>query len=70
MKKGIRSIRLSRETLRHLTASQLRGPRGAAAVASNPNSQEGDSCMQSCFFVTCNDTCPWPTQTGAALQAR
>ena len=68
MRKRVRALQLNRETLRNLTAAPL----GAVQGGSNPNSQEGDSCIQSCFFVTCNDTCPWPTtpETAQAAQAQ
>jgi hypothetical protein len=57
MRKRVRALQLNRETLRNLSAAPL----GAVHGGSDPNSQEGTSCIQSCFYVTCYDTCPWPT---------
>lgn len=62
MRKRVRALHLNRETLRNLTAAPLQAARGEGADPVDPTSQEGTSCIQSCFFITCNDTCPWPTR--------
>jgi hypothetical protein len=70
MRKRVRALHLNRETLRNLTAAPLRAARGGGIDPIDPNSQEGTSCIQSCFFNTCYETCPWPTspQTVQAAQ--
>ena len=56
MKKTKVKLTLNRETLRDLVASRT----------SDPN----DSCVQSCFLVSCGDTCepPLPSLQGTAVQ--
>jgi len=55
-KKANVKLNLNRETLRDLVSSQ--------AVRNDPN----DSCVQSCYFVSCGDTCqpPLPSLQGTA----
>jgi hypothetical protein len=72
MKKQPRHLTLGRETLRHLATPHTgqRGPlghaaAGAAAAGVAPLSQEGTSCVQSCYFNTCYDTCQWEAAVGA-----
>lgn len=56
----LRSIQLTKETLRDLDPARLRTPRGAgAAGVAAQISQEGDSCLQSCYINTCYETCQW-----------
>jgi hypothetical protein len=62
MRKRPSLLRLNRETLRNLTAPEMR----TVAGGSSPYSDEGASCEQSCFFITCNAGCPWPVRTNAA----
>jgi hypothetical protein len=57
MKKTVRPLRIGRETLLHL--GQGRVAVGGAAVGVATLSQEGASCLQSCYFNTCYDTCQW-----------
>jgi hypothetical protein len=63
MRKRPSLLHLHRETLRNLTAPQLR----TAAGGSSPFSDEGASCAQSCFFNTCYEGCPWPARTNVAV---
>jgi len=46
MKKNRLKLALSRETLRHLAESRTAGG--------------DDSCFQSCYLVSCGDTCEAP----------
>ncbi len=68
MRKRVRSLCLGKETLHRLSDNGLRA--AAAAVAAGgvvaPISQEGNSCLQSCYFNTCYDTCQWETANGFA----
>lgn len=66
MKKAVHPLRLSRETLLHLNQGRLHHAAAAAAraVGGAQMSQEGDSCLQSCYLNTCYDGCIWPTQAG------
>lgn len=71
MKKQVRHLTLGKETLCHLAAPRAgeRGPlgqaAGGAAAGVAPLSQEGTSCVQSCYFNTCYDTCQWEAAVGA-----
>jgi hypothetical protein len=72
MKKQVRRLTLGKETLRHLAAPRRGTPAalalaagGAAAAVVAPLSQEGTSCIQSCYFNTCYDTCQWEAGRGA-----
>jgi hypothetical protein len=61
MKKTVRTLHLGKETLQRL--SSVTG--GAVGVITpSPISQEGDSCVQSCYFNTCYDTCQWQAVKG------
>jgi hypothetical protein len=53
MKKQVRKLWLSRETLSHLTGESLDGAAGGIFQKTNP--QSTGSCPQSC---TCTFTCP------------
>ena len=64
MRKRVRSLCLGKETLHRLSENGMRA--AAAAVAVAPISQEGNSCLQSCYFNTCYDTCQWETANGLA----
>jgi hypothetical protein len=66
MKKKVSPLKLGRETLLALNAPALAVPRGAGAVGIEPISQEGESCLQSCYFNTCYDTCDWTNAAGLA----
>ncbi len=65
MKKRVHPFSLGKETLRHLAAPALDRAGGGGAVAIAPLSQEGTSCIQSCFINTCYDTCQWQAAFGA-----
>ncbi len=67
MHRRARSIQLSKETLRNLDPEQLRAHVAAGGNVAVRISQEGDSCLQSCFINTCYDTCDW-TGKGGAIQ--
>jgi hypothetical protein len=66
MKKQVRHLALGKETLCHLAAARGLGQAaGGAAAGVAPLSQEGTSCVQSCYFNTCYDTCQWEAAVGA-----
>lgn len=66
MKKKVSRLQLGRETLLALSSPALRMPRGAGAAGIAPISEEGESCLQSCYFNTCYDTCDWGNAAGFA----
>jgi hypothetical protein len=66
MKKKVSPLKLGRETLLALSSPMLGVPRGAGAAGVEPISQEGASCLQSCYFNTCYDTCDWGSAAGFA----
>lgn len=66
MQRRARSIKLSKETLRNLDPEQLRARLALGILGAAGMSQEGQSCLQSCYDNTCYDTCDWTVQ-GAAL---
>ncbi len=64
MKKTVSPLRLGKETLLHL--SDLRATAAGVAPVQATLSQAGDSCLQSCYFNTCGDTCQWEPAAGFA----
>lgn len=59
-RQSVRTLRLGRETLLYLAQSRL--PHAAAAARAGlvaTISQEGVSCLQSCYLNTCYDGCIW-----------
>ncbi|MDP9120645.1 MAG: hypothetical protein M3O15_04640 [Acidobacteriota bacterium] len=70
MKRKLRSILLSKETLRVLDVQTLHAPVGGAnAVAACAMSQAGDSCVQSCYINTCGGGCDWTSANAAVDKA-
>jgi hypothetical protein len=66
MKKRVRSLCLGKETLHRLSENGLRAAAAAVAGGAAPISEAGDSCLQSCYFNTCYDTCQWQGVNGLA----
>jgi hypothetical protein len=66
MRKRVRALCLGKETLHRLSDCGLRAAAAAVAVrgVAETISQAGDSCLQSCFFNTCYDTCQWEEVNG------
>jgi hypothetical protein len=68
VKKNVRPLRLGRETVLHLTAGPLRyaaaAAPGRAVVVQTVSQDGGASCVQSCYFNTCYDTCAWEPVAG------